>query len=169
MALCLFMACSNDNEKKEEKNTSSNLHTYHINIANGKTYQGNIPKVSGGVYNPVSIVEYSQAIDSKVMTGTLMDTGKFQIGIGIALDENYKPSLKGSGPGIAFGQWGVEDKYSPSGTIDITLKNYEEHNISMYGEDGKVASCTLNFSGKFKLGADGEQVNVTGEIVMAAP
>lgn len=172
VVLCLMTACSKGGDKKENEEASSDVHTYHIEIAGGETYKGSVPSYAPGVvevYNPVSFVEYSEEISSKILTGMLQEAGKFQFGIGLALDEDNKPSIQGSGPGLAFGEWGTEDKYGPAGSINMTLKNYKEHSISMYGEEGTVASYTLTFSGKFKLGTAGEEVDVTGEIVVAAP
>lgn len=170
IALCVFTACSKDDiDKKEDEASSSDEHTYHIEIANGKTYKGGVSKVTAGVYYPVSFVEYSEEIDGKVLTGMLSEVGKFQFGIGIALDDDQNPSLQGSGPGLTFGEWGAEDKYSPAGPISMTLKNYEEHTIFMYGEEGTVASYTLTFSGKFKSGTAGEAVDVIGELMVGAP
>jgi hypothetical protein len=169
MVLCLMVACSKGSDKKENEDSPSDMHTYHIEIAGGKTYEGSVPKETGGIYYPVSFVEYSEEVSSKVLAGMLQEAGKFQFGIGLALDEDNKPSIQGSGPGLAFGEWGTEDKYGPVGNISLELKNYKEHNISMYGDEGTVASYTLSFSGKFKLGTAGEEVDVTGEIVVAAP
>lgn|SRR5690606_14730577 len=173
MVLCLLGACSKaGGNDKNEDDSSGDQHTYEVSIAGGKTYKGSVPSYAPGVvevYNPVSFVEYSEEISSKILTGMLQEAGKFQFGIGLALDEDNKPSIQGSGPGLAFGEWGSEDKYGPAGSINMTLKNYKEHSISMYGEEGTVASYTLTFSGKFKLGRAGEEVDVTGEIVVAAP
>lgn len=177
-ALCisgsvLISACTrNDGNGSGESNNKSNEHSYQIEIAGGKTYQGSVPKMAPGVadvYNPISFVEYSEEIQSKILTGLLMDTGKFQFGVGVALDDNNNPSIQGSGPGLTFGEWGAEDKYRPVGNVGMTLKNYEEHTISLYGEEATVASYTLTFNGTFKLGTDGEEVSVTGELVVAAP
>lgn len=85
------------------------------------------------------------------------------------MDESNRPTIPESGIGITFGQRTVENKYGPAGSINMTIKNYKEHSISMYGEDGTVASFTLNFSGKFTLGQSGNPVDVTGEIVVVAP
>src|SRR5690606_17980090 len=135
VVLCLMTACSKSVDKKE--NTSSDMHTYHIEIAGGETYTGEVPSYAPGVldiYNPVSFVEYSEEISSKILTGMLQEAGKFQFGMGLALDGDNKPSLQGTGAGFAFGEWGVEDKYSPAGPIGMTLKNYKEHTISLYGD-----------------------------------
>lgn len=174
-ALCisgavLISACTrSDGNGSGESNNKSNEHIYHIEIANGKTYQGSVPKTTGGVYYPISYVEQSEEIQGKILTGVLMDTGKFQFGVGVALDADNNPSLQGSGPGLTFGEWGAEDKYGPVGSVGMTLENYEEYTISLYGEEATVASYTLTFNGTFKLGTDGEEVSVTGELVVAAP
>lgn len=170
--LVLISACTQSDGNGSSESKKSNEHTYHIEIAGGKTFQGSVPKTAPGVsevYNPISFVEYSEEIESKILTGLLMDTGKFQFGIGVALDDSNNPTIQGSGPGLTFGEWGVEDKYGPVGNISMTLENYKEHTVSLYGEEGTVASYTFTFSGTFKLGADGEEVNVVGEIVAAAP
>ncbi len=167
--LCLMTACSKGGDKKENEDSPSDMHTYHIEIAGGKTYEGSVPKETGGIYYPVSFVEYSEEVSSKVLAGMLQEAGKFQFGIGLALDEDNKPSIQGSGPGLAFGEWATENKYGPAGRVNMTLENYKEHTISAYGDEATVASFTLNFSGKFKLGTDGEEVDVTGKIVVAAP
>ena len=64
---------------------------------------------------------------------------------------------------------GTEDKYGPAGPVNMTLKNYKEQTISLYGEEGTIASYTLTFSGKFRLGSSGKTVDVTGEVRVAAP
>jgi|GEM_PF-2369867 len=176
-ALCilgstLFFGCSGNNGDEDKAGNNGNEHTYHIEIAGGKTYQGSVPKTAPGVsevYNPISFVEYSEEIESKILTGLLMDTGEFQFGIGVALDDSNNPSIQGSGPGLSFGDWGSEDRYSPVGSVSMTLQNYKEHTISLYGEEGTVASYTFTFSGTFKLGDHGEEVNVAGKVVAAAP
>ena len=171
VVLCLLGACSKAGDKKEDKDTSSDQHTYEISIAGGKTYKGGVPRYAPGiseVYNAVSFVQHDEDF-GKIMTGMLQEAGKFQFAIGLALDGDNKPSLQGTGPGLAFGEWGTEDKYRPAGPISMTLKNYKEHNISMYGEEGTVASYAFTFNGKFKLGTDGEEVDVTGELKIAAP
>ncbi|HLW41018.1 MAG TPA: hypothetical protein VKY82_01460 [Flavobacterium sp.] len=170
-ALCFITACSKSDDKKEEESSSTTgEHTYRIEVANGTTYQGSVPKETGSVYYPVAFVEYSEEINSKVLTGILQDVpGDFQFGIGLAIDSNNQATIPGSGVGITFGQRTIEDKYRPVGAINITISNYKEHSISMYGEDGTVASFTLNFSGEFKLGQSGDPVSVTGEIVVAVP
>ena len=168
-ALCFFTACSKS-DNNEEESSSTGEHTYQIEVANGTTYQGSVPKETGSVYYPVAFVEYSEEIDSKVLTGILQDVpGDFQFGIGLAIDSNNQATIPGSGVGITFGQRTVEDKYRPVGAINITISNYKEHSISMYGEDGTVASFTLNFSGEFKLGQSGDPISVTGKIVVAVP
>lgn len=169
MSLGVFSACSDDDTNGSGAMIDENEHTYHIEIAGGETFSGSVPKNTGGVYYPVSYIEYSEEVGSKILTGLLQDAGKFQFGIGLALDNNNQPSIYGNGPGLAFGEWGTEDKYKPVGSISITLENYKEHSISLYGEEGTVASYTLTFSGIFKLGADGEEVDASGEIVVAAP
>lgn len=168
----LISACTRSDGNGSSKPNNGNEHTYHIEIAGGKTFQGSVPKTAPGdteVYNPISFVEYSEEIESKILTGLLMDTGKFQFGIGVALDDSNNPSIQGSGPGLTFGEWGAEDKYGPAGSVGMTLENYEEHTISLYGEEATVASYTLTFNGTFKLGTDGEEVSVNGELVVAAP
>lgn len=168
-ALCFFTACSKS-DNNEEESSSIGEHTYQIEVANGTTYQGSVPKETGGVYYPVAFVEYSEEINSKVLAGILQDVpGDFQFGIGLAIDDNNQVTIPESGVGITFGQRTVEDKYRPVGAINITISNYKEHSISMYGEDGTVASFTLNFSGEFKLGQSGDPVSVTGKIVVEAP
>ena len=170
MALCLITACSKGSDKENENSSSANEHTYHIEVEDGTVYQGSVPKETADVYYPVAFVEYSEEINSKVLTGILQDvSGDFQFGIGVAIDDNNQATIPESGIGIIFGQRTVEDKYGPVGSINITVNNYEEHTISLYGEDGTVASFVLNFSGKFKLGQSGNPVDVTGEIVVAAP
>lgn len=169
-ALCFVTACSKSDDKKEEESSSTGEHTYRIEVANGTTYQGSVPKETGGVYYPIAFVEYSEEINSKVLAGILQDApGDFQFGIGLAIDDNNQVTIPESGVGITFGQRTVEDKYGPVGAINITISNYEEHSISMYGEDGTVASFTLNFSGEFKLGQSGDPVSVTGKIIVEAP
>jgi hypothetical protein len=168
----ILSACSKEANKKENVGVSATSHSYIIEISGGKTYTGEVPSYAAGVvevYNPVTFVEYSEETGSKVLSGMLQEAGKFQFGIGLALDSDNKPSLQGSGPGLVFGEWGTADKYRPAGNISMTLKDYREHNISMYGETGTVASYTLTFSGKFRLGTAGEEVEVTGELVVAAP
>lgn len=173
VVLCLMTACSKGGDKKENEEASSDVHTYHIEIAGGETYKGSIPSYAPGVvevYNPVSFVEYSEEVSSKVLGGILQDVpGDFQFGIGLAMDDSNQPTIPESGVGITFGKRTEENKYGPAGSISLTLKNYKEHSISMYGEEGTAASYTLTFSGKFKLGRAGEEVDVTGEIVVAAP
>jgi len=169
-ALCFITACSKGSEKKEEEGSANGEHTYRIEVAGGETYQGSVPKETGGTYYPVAFVEDNEEVGSKVLTGILQDVpGDFQFGIGVAMDESNRPTMPESGIGITFGQRTVENKYGPAGSISMTIKNYKEHSISMYGEDGTVASFTLNFSGKFTLGRSGDPVDVTGEIVVAAP
>lgn len=174
-ALCtlnlgLLTACSNDdNNGSSGESNNGNEHSYYVAIADGETYQGSVPKATGGIYYPISFVEYSEEIDSEVLAGMLYDTGNFQFGIGLALDDNNNVSIEGSGQGLVFGEWGAEELYVPAGHINISLENYEEHNISLYGETAVVASFTLTFNGTFKLGADGEGVSVTGKLVVAAP
>jgi len=174
-ALCtlnlgLLTACSNDdNNGSSGESNNENEHSYYIEIADGETYQGSVPKATGGIYYPIAFVEYNEEIDSEVLAGMLYDTGNFQFGIGLALDDNNNVSIQGSGPGLVFGEWAAEELYVPAGNINISLENYEEHNISLYGETGIVASFTLTFSGTFKLGDDGEEVSVTGKLVVAAP
>src|SRR5690606_7459159 len=101
-------------------------------------------------------VEYSEEINSKVLTGILQDVpGDFLFGIGLAIDSNNQPTIPESGVGITFKQRTVEDNYRPIDAINITINNYKEHQISLYGENVTVASFVLNFSGKFKLGQSG--------------
>ncbi|PZD77107.1 hypothetical protein DNG35_09685 [Mesonia sp. K7] len=169
MSLGVFSACSDDDTNGSGAMIDENEHTYNIEIAGGETFSGSVPKNTGGLYYPVSYIEYNEEVGSKILTGLLQDAGKFQFGIGLALDNNNNPSIQGSGPGLTFGEWGVEDKYRPVGNINMDLENYQEHSISLYGEEATVASYTLSFSGKFKLGAEGDEVNVTGKIGVAAP
>jgi len=173
VVLCLITACSKGGEKNENEETSSDMHTYHVEIAGGETYKGSVPSYAPGVveaYNPVSFVEYSEEISSKVLAGILQDVpGDFQFGIGLAMDDSNQPTIPESGVGITFGKRTEENKYGPAGPVNMTLKNYKEHDYSFAGEEGTVASFTLSFSGKFKLGADGEEVDVTGDIVVVAP
>lgn len=170
MVLCVLGACSKAGDKNEDKDTSADQHTYEISIAGGKTYKGSVPRYAPGVvevYNPIAYVIDDEEIGRGVST-MLLDRGAFQIGIGFLLDDNNQPT-RAESQGFAFGEWGTEDKYGPAGPISMTLKSYKEHTISFAGEDGTVASFTLSFSGKFKLGADGEEVDVSGEVVIAAP
>lgn len=170
MFLCLLGACSKAGNKKEDKDTSSDQHTYEISIAGGKTYKGGVPRYAPGVvelYNAIAYVIDDEEIGKGVST-MLLDRGAFQIGIGFLLDGNNNP-IRTERQGFGFGEWGIEDKYGPVGPVSMTLKNYQEHVHSFAGEEGTVASFTLSFSGKFKLDADGEEVDVTGEIVVAAP
>ncbi len=170
MVLCVLGACSKAGDKKEDKDTSSDQHTYEISITGGKTYKGGVPRYAPGVveqYNAIAYVIDDEEADRGVST-MLLDHGAFQIGIGFLLDDNNRPS-RTERQGFGFGEWGTEDKYGPAGPISMTLKNYQEHVHSFAGEEGTVASFTLSFSGKFKLGADGEEVDVDGEIVIAAP
>lgn len=170
MVLCLMVACSKGGDKKENEDTSSGEHTYEISIAGGKTYRGSVPSYAPGiveVYNPVAYPMEEDGIDRGVSI-MLIEPGAFQIGLGFLLDDNNKP-IHTEVQGFGFGEWGVEDKYGPAGPVSMTLKNYKEHDYSFAGEEGTVASFTLSFSGKFKLGADGEEVDVTGDIVVVAP
>jgi len=174
VVLCLMTACSKGGDKKENEEASSDVHTYHIEIAGGETYTGSVPSYAPGVvevYYPAAFVEYSEEINSKVLAGSLHDVpGDFQFGVGLAMDDRNQPTIPESGVGMTFGKRTAENKYGPAGNINMTLKNYKEHSISMYGEEATVASYTLTFSGKFKLGRAGEEeVDVTGEIVVAAP
>src|SRR5690606_10225206 len=169
MFLCLLGACSKAGNKKEDKDTSSDQHTYEISIAGGKTYKGGVPRYAPGVvtqFNPVAFV--NEQSNGKAIAVMLAEVGAFQIGLGFRLDDSNKP-IHTEVQGFGFGEWGTEDKYGPAGPISMTLKNYQEHVHSFAGEEGTVASFTLSFSGKFKLGADGEEVDVDGEIVIAAP
>ncbi|MFC3196884.1 hypothetical protein ACFOET_04580 [Parapedobacter deserti] len=169
MVLCLLGACSKAGDKNEDKDTSSDQHTYEISIAGGKTYKGGVPRYAPGVvtqFNPVAFV--NEQSNGKAIAVMLAEVGAFQIGLGFLLDDNNKP-IHTEVQGFAFGEWGIEDKYGPVGPVSMTLEDYKEHNYSFAGEEGTVASFTLNFSGKFRLGADGEEVDVTGEIVVAAP
>ncbi|WP_439487693.1 hypothetical protein [Algoriphagus sp.] len=169
LGLMLMLSCSgNDEDGKPDAGKES--HAYDITMEGGEKFSGEVPKeVFGGTYNPVMFVGYNEDIDGELLTGLLMDTGKFQFGIGLALGGNNQPSIVGNGPGLVFGEWGTEDKYKPAGPVSMTLKNYKEHDVSMYGEEGTAASFTLEFSGKFQLGDEGESVDVTGEVFIAAP
>ncbi|RAV29551.1 hypothetical protein [Sinomicrobium soli] len=169
VTLCLVVACSGSDDKNEKTDTGADEHTYHIVIDGGKTYTGGVAKSQGGVFWPFSLVEYSDETGSKVLAGTLLDAGKFQVGVGFTLDENNKPGLEGSGPGLVFGEWGSEHKYTPAGEIDMTIEHYKEHDITFAGASGTGASYTLKFEGTFKSGQNGEPVKVTGTIVSAAP
>ncbi|WP_460546246.1 hypothetical protein, partial [Echinicola sediminis] len=142
---------------------------YDITMEGGGKFSGEVPKEVLGTYNAVMFVEYNEEIDGELLTGLLIESGKFQLGVGLSLDDNGQPSIEGDGPGLIFGAWGTEDKYRPAGPVSMTLKNYKEHNISMYGEEATAASYILTFQGDFKIGDDGEEVAVTGEIVIAAP
>jgi hypothetical protein len=170
IALCLFTFCAKENNRNEkEDNAPTGGHTYKIEIVGGKTYQGGVPKEVTGTYNPVAFVTLSEETGDKVLAGMLSETGKFQFGIGVALDGSNQPILPENGVGITFGEWGTEDKYGPAGPVNMTLKNYKEQTISLYGEEGTIASYTLTFSGKFRLGSSGKTVDVTGEVRVAAP
>src|SRR5690606_37488604 len=136
-ASCFFTACSKS-DNNEEESSSTGEHTYQIEVANGTTYQGSVPKETGGVYYPVAFVEYSEEINSKVLAGILQDVpGDFQFGIGLAIDSNNQPTIPESGVGITFKQRTAEDNYRPIDAINITINNYKEHQISLYGEDRK--------------------------------
>ncbi len=169
MALCLMSACSGNDEDGVDPINSNGAHTYDITLEGGGKFSGEVPKEVMGTYNAVMFVEYNEEIDGELLTGLLFETGKFQFGVGLSLDDNDQPSIVGNGPGLVFGEWGTEDKYRPAGPVSMTLENYKEHNISMYGEEATAASYTLTFQGDFKLGDEGEEVAVTGEIVIAAP
>src|SRR5690554_3773736 len=57
--MCLVTACSKKNENNEEENNTSGKHTYHIEIAGGKTYSGSLPSYAPGVgtqFNPVAFI-----------------------------------------------------------------------------------------------------------------
>jgi len=169
MVLCVLGACSKAADKQEDKDTSSDQHTYEISIAGGKTYKGGVPRYAPGVvtqFNPVAFV--NEQSNGKAIAVMLAEVGAFQIGLGFLLDDDNKP-IHTEVQAFGFGEWATEDKYGPVGPVNMTLENYKEHTISAYGDEATVASFTLDFSGKFRLGADGEEVDVTGEIVVAAP
>ena len=169
LGLMLMLSCSG-NDEDGKPDAGKEAHAYDITMEGGEKFSGEVAKeVFGGTYNPVMFVGYNEDIDGELLTGLLMDTGKFQFGIGLALGGNNQPRIVGNGPGLVFGEWGTEDKYVPAGSVSMTLKNYEEHDVSMYGEEGTAASFTLEFSGKFQLGDEGEAVDVTGEVFIAAP
>ncbi len=165
----VLTACSKDNGKDLDLLSKEMNHIYKVEISGRKTYEGKVPKKTGGVYYPVSMVEYSEENQSKILTGLLMDSGKFQIGVGMELDAKNNPRISKTGPGLTFGEWGYEEKYKPSGNILVNLDNYTEHKVNLYGEESTVASYILTFSGNFKLGNDGDEVTVTGKLVVAAP
>ncbi|UCS93848.1 hypothetical protein KZP23_02095 [Echinicola marina] len=169
MALCLMSACSGNDEDGVDPINSNGAHTYDITLEGGGKFSGEVPKEVMGTYNPVMFVEFNEEANGELLTGLLIESGKFQLGVGLSLDDNGQPSIEGDGPGLIFGAWGTEDKYRPAGPVSMTLKNYKEHNISMYGEEATAASYILTFQGDFKLGDDGEEVFVTGEVVIAAP
>ncbi len=169
LALYFFMACSQGKSNKSKASSEENEHTYHITIHGGQTYSGQVPKSQAGIFWPFSIVSYSEEVNSKVLAGTLMDAGKFQVGIGLKLNENNRPILEGDGPGLVFGEWNSQQKYTPVGSPKMTLKNYQEHNISFAGEKGVGASYTLEFQGTFKANGTEETVEVSGKITSAAP
>ena len=154
LALMLMLSCSG-NDEDGKPDVSTEAHTYSITIEGGEKFSGEVPKeVLGGSYNPVMFVEYNEDLGGKLLTGLLIETGKFQVGIGLSMDDNNQPGIVGNGPGLVFGDWGTEDK---------------EFSISAYGEEGTAASFTLEFSGKFQLGDEGGSVDVTGELFIAAP
>ncbi len=170
VTLCMMSACSKSDENPDDKHTSSDQHTYDISITGGKTYKGGIANHAPGVvevYNPVAFVLEEDGVGRGVST-MLLDRGVFQIGLGFLLDENNRP-IHTENQAFGFGEWATENKYGPVDPVSMTLENYKEHDYSFAGEEGTVASFTLTFSGKFKLGADGEEVDVTGKIVVAAP
>ena len=170
MVLCLLGACSKAGGNDENGNNSSDgQHTYEISIAGGKIYKGGVPRYAPGVvtmFNPVAFV--NEQNNGKAIAVMLAEAGAFQIGLGFLLDDDNKP-IHTEVQAFGFGEWATEDKYGPAGHINLTLENYKEHTISSYGDEATVASFTLNFNGKFKLGADGEEVDVTGKIVVAEP
>ena len=170
MVLCLLGACSKAGDKKEDKDTSSDQHTYKVSIAGGETYKGGVPRYAPGVvelYNAIAYIIDDEEIGRGVSL-TLPDRGVFEIRLGFLLDGNNNP-IRTENQLFGFREWSVEDRYDPVGPISMTLKNYQEHVHSFAGEEGTVASFTLSFNGKFKLDASGEEVDVTGEIVVAAP
>lgn len=170
MALCLLTACSKDSDNNDGNGTTAGEHTYNIEVEGGTVFSGSVPKETGGYYYPVAFVEYDDDLGSDLLAGILQDAaGDFQFGLGLALDSNNQPTIPDTGIGLTFGQRNSQDKYGPAGPIELTLSNYEETILSMYGEEARVASFTLQFSGLFKLGQSGDPVNVTGEIVVAKP
>ena len=183
MVLCLIVACSKGSEKKEEEEGSSgDQHTYEVSIAGGKTYKGGVPVYrSGGTasYNTIAQTRDQYYEQNKGVEVLLTDmVGYFQIGFGFLMDSNNNTTRidcqeKNVDKQISYAELSTGSAvatYKTAGPVSITVENYKEH--TMTHTDGRefiVASFTLNFSGKFKLDASGEEVDVTGKIVIAAP
>lgn len=167
--MCLVTACSKKNENNEEENNTSGKHTYHIEIAGGKTYSGSLPSYAPGVgtqFNPVAFINESS--EGKTIGTVISDPGAFQIGVGFLLTGGNTPVYT-ENQAFAFNEWGAEERYRLEGPVNLSLENYKEHTITSFGEEARVASFTLHFSGSFKLGNSSEIVNATGKLVVAAP
>lgn len=183
MVLCLMVACSKGHDKKEnEENSSGDQHTYEVSIAGGKTYKGGVPVYQSGAaqsYNTLTSVQdqyYEQNTGVDVLLTDM--EGFFQIGFGFLMDSDGNPSrIEGHQylPDQPFGFAELSTgspiaTYKITGPLGITVENYKEHTLTHAdGREYAVASFTLNFSGKFKEEAGGEEVDVTGKIVVAAP
>src|SRR5690606_5757509 len=86
MVLCVLGACSKAGDKKEDKDTSSDQHTYEISITGGKTYKGGVPRYAPGavtMFNPVAFV--NEQNNGKAIAVMLAEAGAFQIGLGFLL------------------------------------------------------------------------------------
>ncbi|EID72353.1 hypothetical protein [Imtechella halotolerans] len=163
----LFNSCKVD-ENSKPKNAILNSHSYHIEIQGGEVFSGEIPKSIAGVFSPVTFPTYDEEAQVNVFSSLLYDTGIFQLGIGIDLDQNKNPIPEYNGRGITFGIWGSEHRYEPI-QCKVTFENYKEHEVFYAGEKGITASLTLLFNGKFKEPGTSKNVSVEGKIVFAAP
>jgi len=183
MVLCLLGACSKaGGNDRNEDDSSGDQHTYEVSIAGGKTYKGGVSVYqSGGAasYNILARIHDQYYEQNKGVEVLLTDMiGFFQIGFGFLMDSNNNPSRIEGHEYLEDQPFGFAElstgspiaTYKTAGPVSITVENYKEH--TMTHADGRefiVASFTLNFSGKFKLDASGEEVDVTGKIVIAAP
>lgn len=153
--------------------SESSAHTYELNISNGESLTGQVPKEMTGVYNIASLIDENQEEGQKTVAIVLQEAGKAQVRVGLLLDDNNRPTAitknsEGKSSSFRFGKWGEELEYTAIQCI-FSLKEYQEHSVSAYGDEGTVASLSLDFEGIFKASTTDEEVEVNGIIKIAAP
>ncbi|SFU20197.1 hypothetical protein SAMN04489724_0266 [Algoriphagus locisalis] len=174
LGICLILQSGCGKSERDEPTIPSNSsHSYDINIASGEAFSGQIPKETAGVYNSVSFVNYDPEQERKTITILLQEAGKTQVTVGLILDHDNQPaSLIKNGEEISskvtVNKWGEELRYT-SVQCTFSLKAYQEHSITAFGDEATVAALSLEFEGFFQASTSGEEVEVSGAIKIAAP
>ncbi|MCE7054703.1 hypothetical protein LZF95_08465 [Algoriphagus sp. AGSA1] len=172
IGMLIHVGCGSE-EPDENPLPTTSAHSYDISITGGEILAGEVPKENSGIYNAVSFVQYNDEAGQNTVNVMVQETGKAQVVFGILLDDNNKPtSVVKSGKEFTsvmnFGKWAEELRYA-SVECTFTLEDYQEHDITVFGDEATVASFTLNFDGVFEASTTGEEVEASGKITIAAP